>query len=94
MGILHLLKDERFSLFFSFILGLGIVCLMRPMCSGSECNRDKAPNDKDFDNMVYRFGGKCYEFKHATVACPPEGAVEAFGSDQFARRGTPIRTCD
>jgi len=92
MGVLELLKDERFSLFFSFILGLGIVSLLRPICSGSECNKDKAPNVKDFDNMVYRFGGKCYEFKHTTVACPPSGAVEAFGSDQFARRGTPIQS--
>jgi len=93
-NLLYVLNDERFSIFFSFILGLGIVSLIRPICSGSECNKDKAPNDKDFDNMVYRFGGKCYEFKHTIVSCPPSGTVEAFGSDQFARRATPIAQCD
>ena len=94
MGVLHLLKDERFNIFFSFILGLGFICLLRPMCTGSECNKDKAPNDKDFDNVVYRLGGKCYEFKHTIISCPPSGAIEAFGGDQFSRRGTPISQRD
>jgi len=107
MGLQELLKDERFNLFFSFILGVGITCIIRPQCTGSECNVTKAPGDKDFDKYAYRMGkGKCYEFKSEVVECPASGAIEAFREcqlgqkaeepfrDQFARRDTPIKRCE
>lgn len=106
MGILNFLKDERFSVFFSFVLGIGLVCIIRPICSGNECNIEKAPSDKDFDKYVYRMGdGKCYEFKSEVVECPASGTIEAFREcsnmtnyepfrDQFSRRNTPIMRCE
>ncbi len=106
MGVLNFLKDERFSLFFSFVLGIGLVCMFRPICSGNECNVTKAPSDKDFDKYVYRMGGgKCYEFKTEVVDCPASGTIEAFREcsdmtnsesfrDQFSRRTTPIARCE
>ena len=64
MRLLELLKDERFNIFFSFILGIGIIAILRPVCTGNECNTVKAPSEKDFDKYVYRMGqGKCFEFK-------------------------------
>ena len=99
MGIAQLLRDEKFNLFFSFVLGVGMICLFRPSdCKGSECSINKPPTEKDFDQYVYRLGGKCYQFASETVTCPASGAVEAFGAcatstkspvirhDQFARR--------
>jgi len=107
MGIPDLLNDKRFNIFFSFILGIGIICMFRPMCNGSECNVNRAPSEKDFDKYVYRMGGgTCYEFKSEIVECPSSGTIEAFREcplskkineslgDQFSRRGTPIRRCD
>lgn len=106
MGILNFLKDERFSVFFSFALGVGLICMLRPICSGDECNVSKAPAEKDFDKYVYRMGGgKCYEFKSEIVECPASGTIEAFREcslasnsepfrDQFARRNTPIKRCE
>jgi hypothetical protein len=108
MGLAELLKDERFNVFFSFILGVGIVCILRPVCSGAECSVTKAPEDKDFDKYAYRMGkGKCYEFKSEVVDCPVSGAVEAFREcglalgtdgdnfrDDFARRNSPIKRCE
>jgi hypothetical protein len=80
---------------------------MRPICTGSECDVTKAPNDKDFDKYVYRLtGGKCYEFKTNIVSCPASGTIEAFREctlsqnkqepfrDQFLRRDTPIKQCE
>jgi hypothetical protein len=99
MGIQNFLKDHRFDLFFSFILGFGIICILRPLCNGSECNVNKAPAEKDFDKYVYRLGNKCYEFKTDIVQCPSSGAIEAFREynknidevkDEFKRRNTPI----
>lgn len=108
MGLPEILKDTRFNTFFSFVLGIGLICILRPMCSGSECNINKAPAEKDFDKYIYRMGNSsCYEFKSDIVKCPSSGAVEAFqqnnliGSDydteafrdQFARRDTIVAHC-
>jgi len=94
MGLLNLMHDARFNTFFSFVVGIGIICILRPMCSGSNCVITKAPSAADFDKHVYRMGeGKCYEFKTAVTDCPASGTIEAFKikpSDQFSRRCSPI----
>jgi len=83
MGIVDLLNDKRFNMFFSFIVGIGLICMIRPLCVGSDCNVNKAPAEKDFDKYVYRMsGGKCYEFKTEIVSCPSSGAIEAFRENQ------------
>ena len=106
MGLLNFLKDERFSVFFSFVLGVGLICILRPICSGSECNVEKPPSEKDFDKYVYRMGGgQCYEFKSEIIKCPDSGTIEAFREcdassntepfrDEFSRRTTPIKRCE
>jgi hypothetical protein len=98
MGVLDFLQDKRFNAFFSFMVGVGIICIFRPLCSGSDCNVMKAPAEKDFDQYVYRMGtGECYEFKTEIVKCPASGAIEAFRDDnvkgQFATRRSPIPNC-
>ncbi len=105
MGVLSFLGDERFNVFFSFVLGLGLVCIARPICEGKDCQVAKPPSDKDFDKYVYKLGQKCYEFKSEVIECPSSGTVEAFRQcmsadmmepfrDQFARRGSPIKRCE
>jgi hypothetical protein len=107
MGVLSFLNDERFNIFFSFVLGVGLVCMFRPLCSGDDCNITKAPTDKEFDKFVYRMGqNKCYEFKSEILDCPSSGTIEAFREclasedknepfrDQFSRRNTPIKRCE
>ena len=108
MGLPEILKDTRFNTFFSFVLGIGIICILRPMCSGPDCNITKPPAEKDFDKFVYRMGNNaCYEFKTEIVKCPSSGAIEAFQQnpptggkedadafrDQFARRRTIVAHC-
>lgn len=93
MGLATLLQDEKFNLFFSFILGIGIICILRPICSGSECNINKPPVEKDFDQYVYRMAaGKCYQFTSEITECPSNGAIEAFQSTNgsFSHRPTRI----
>jgi hypothetical protein len=107
MKITSLLNNDKFNLFFSFILGIGLVCIFRPICTGNECNVEKPPSESDFDKYVYRMGGgKCYEFKSEIVNCPASGTIEAFREcvvgkkatetvrDEFARRDTPIKRCE
>jgi hypothetical protein len=88
MGITNILHSKTFDILFSFLLGIGIICILRVPCKGSECNITKAPSDSKFENYVYRMnGGKCYEFKSDIVDCPAVGAIEPFESHSgFARR--------
>jgi hypothetical protein len=104
MNLLKLLRDEKFNLFFSFMLGIGIICIIHPRCTGPNCDVKKAPSEKDFDKFVYRLGGdKCYSFKTETVECPSSGVIEAFrecpkkprsSAKPFALRTTPILSCE
>lgn len=80
MGIHNILKDPHFNIVFSILVGVGLICMIRPQCKGKECTVNKPPTEEDFDKYVYRMeGGKCYEFKTEIVKCPSSGAVEAFG---------------
>jgi hypothetical protein len=87
-----MLHDNKFNVLFSFILGLGIVCIMRPICKGNDCQVNKPPQDPEFDKYVYRMGSKCYEFKTKIIQCPPSGAIEAFQCPNQNRcsRSSPI----
>ena len=106
MSLVKILKDEKFNIFFSVILGIGLICILKPVCSGPNCTSYKAPISKDFDKYVYKLGKKCYEFTPEIVKCPPSGAIEAFKecgpqestegyeADFFQRRSSPIKRCE
>ena len=87
--IRDILKNPLFNIAFSFMLGVGIVAIVRPMCEGKngECTIEKAPPVKDWDGAVYRVAGKCYEYKTQTIECPKskEEFIESFNS-QFSER--------
>ncbi len=76
--VLKILNDTRFDIFFSFMLGVGIICILKPVCSGKECQLEKPPISKDFDKYVYKMGSKCFEYKPDIIQCPASGAIEAF----------------
>ncbi len=90
MKITGFLQDEKFNVIFSFLLGVGLVCILRPMCDGKECVTWKPPAEKDFDQFVYRLADKCYAFHTKVVTCPAAGAIEAFQSE-FATRAPALR---
>lgn len=76
--LLKILNDTRFNIFFSFMLGVGIICILKPVCSSKDCSIEKPPISKDFDKYVYKLSSKCYEFKPDIIQCPASGAIEAF----------------
>ena len=93
MNLQKVLQDDKFNMFFSLLVGIGIICMIRPMCTGPECSVNKAPAEKDFDKFVYRLGDACYTFTPEILPCPASGTIEAFreqSSGSFARRDTPI----
>lgn len=75
-----ILQSRQFTLFFSFMLGLGIVALLRPACKGERCVTRKAPPLHELQTTTYQVGNKCYQFVSETVECPTNnsGVIEAF----------------
>jgi hypothetical protein len=72
------LKSKTFNTLFSFILGLGLMSLLRPLCHGPECIVQKAPPVDEVNKTTYQLGSKCYQFRSAPVDCPKEGVIEPF----------------
>lgn len=93
MGLQDILKSPQFNIAFSFILGIGIVAIARPLCKGEACTLFKAPPVKEWDGAVYRIGGDCYEYTTKTIQCPGSGEIEAF-KDNFNRRPSIITDRD
>lgn len=78
--ISKIFKNPYFNTVFSFILGLGLVIIARPVCKGSNCIKEKAPKPTDWNNSVYQFGASCHKYSTVVVDCPSEGYVEPFAS--------------
>jgi len=95
MNLQKLLQDSKFNAIFSLLVGIGIVCIIHPVCAGKDCEPiKKPPSEKDFDKYAYRMGNNvCYEFKTEVVDCPASGCIEAFEStsSSHATRRTPIK---
>jgi hypothetical protein len=72
------LKTKEFSYVFSFIVGLGLMALFRPICHGDSCVIQKAPPIDEVNRTTYQLGSKCYQFRSVGAECPKEGIVEAF----------------
>lgn len=72
------LKSETFSVAFSFLLGVGLWAILRPVCKGDSCSSIKAPPLKDFDGKTFRLNGQCHKFTAKTKECPLEGYIEPF----------------
>jgi hypothetical protein len=72
------LKTERFSMIASFIVGLGLMSVLKPMCNGPECRILKAPPLDEVNHTTYQLGGKCYQFRSETISCPTGKIIESF----------------
>jgi len=53
----------------SVLLGLGIACLFRKVCKGSNCIKFTSPSVKELDGQVYRHGETCHTFTAVTKNC-------------------------
>ena len=77
--IWDLLKSKKFNLVFSFLLGLGLAAILRPVCKGDQCLLMKAPPVHEVEKATYQLGSKCFQFGLENRECPKSGKiVEAF----------------
>ena len=74
----NFLKTDSFDNVFSFILALGCMALLKPICTGKECQIQKAPPLDEIKGTTYQIGSKCYQFEVQHKECPETGAIEPF----------------
>ena len=87
----QLLNNPFFGIVFSFILGLGLISIIRHGCKGAECEKLKAPSPADWNGQVYEMASKCYEYAIKTVDCPATGSIESF-KDNYPYRQSVLRS--
>jgi hypothetical protein len=73
-----ILKDPRFNTVFSFLMGVFIILLIRPICKGDGCFSYKAPPVKEIQESAYKIGDTCYKFVPKEQKCPITGVIEPF----------------
>jgi hypothetical protein len=76
--LVDILKDPRFNTVFSFLMGVFIILLIRPVCKGEECFSYKAPPVKEIKEHAYKIGDICYKFAPKETKCPMTGVIEPF----------------
>ena len=76
--LIDILKDKRFDTFFSFLMGIFLVLLARPICKGENCFSYKSPSVKIIKEHSYKIGDTCYNFVPKDTKCPLTGVVEPF----------------
>jgi hypothetical protein len=76
--LIDILKDKRFDTFFSFLMGVFLILLARPICKGESCFSYKSPSVKTITEHAYKIGDTCYKFVPKDTKCPLTGVVEPF----------------
>lgn len=76
--MLKILNSEEFCIIFSFVIGLGLMTFLMPLCKGDECIVKKAPSVEEIKGSTFKIGTKCYQFRSEILKCPATGVIEAF----------------
>ena len=63
------IKSKNYQIFFSFLLGLFIVLIVRPSCKDESCIKHMNPSSEEISKSTYNIGSKCYQFKYTSMGC-------------------------
>ena len=82
MNYWKIMENPMFAAVVSFLIGLGIAAMFRPVCRGSDCIVLHGPPVRDVVDKVYQMGERCVEFTTEVVSCP-EDRKEVVKTVQF-----------
>ena len=69
MGLATFMKNPSALMLMSFILGLGVAIMFRPVCKDGACKIVHGPTPAAMNGNVYQFGDKCYLYSSSAVPC-------------------------
>ncbi len=84
VDFLNLMENKTIATLISFMLGVGVAAMFRPVCKGPECIVIRGPPVQDIRDAVYQFGAKCVEFSPRLVECPTDATVAVVDTVSFA----------
>ena len=67
--ITDFMKSDTGAVLVSIILGLGLAALFRKSCNDNNCVIIEGPPANEIDNKIFRFDGKCYNYKASATSC-------------------------
>lgn len=69
MNFKRLLDTELGRFFISVLMGLGLACLFRKVCTDKNCIVFNGPVISDVDGKIFKIGEKCYKYSVSTEKC-------------------------
>lgn len=72
VSLFNIMASPTIATLISFILGVGLATMFRPICKGPDCLVIRGPPVQELRETVYQFGSRCVEFKTRTVECPAD----------------------
>lgn len=67
--IANFLKSDTGVILISIIWGLGLACIFKKSCKGSNCIIMKAPSPNKVKSTVYKHEDKCYQYIPMSATC-------------------------
>ena len=62
------LKTKNFHILFSFLVGIFIVIIWKPVCKNDDCIKHELPNVNEVNTSTYQIGSTCYQFRIHSVS--------------------------
>ena len=78
MHIRRLIYGRYSPYIISIILGIGLSCMFKRVCTERNCIMYKAPALDKIENRIYKWGGKCYTFTPNAQTCYPKKKIVHF----------------
>ena len=66
-------KSEKYSIAFSFIIGIGLMAVIKPACRDADCTSKRGANPEEVLRSTYQIANTCYQFGIRNVDCPADG---------------------
>ena len=69
MHLEKFVNSQNGKILMSILMGLGLATMFRQMCKGKRCRIKSAPPHDDVNGKIYKYNGKCYEFRKLDMDC-------------------------
>jgi len=78
MHVRRLIYGKYSPYIISIVLGIGLSCMFRKICTERNCLLYRAPSLQKIQDKIYKYGDKCYTFKPNAQSCEAKKQIVTF----------------
>ena len=78
MHVRRLIYGKYSPYIISIVLGIGLSCMFRKICTERNCLLYRAPPLEKILDKIYKYGDKCYTFKPNAQSCEANKQIVTF----------------